>query len=159
MKFKIFLVSILSMFCVFFLTVYFVNSPNKTELQKLKENIEINNINVNARKESYILSEKLVKELNKDIINYFLSGDDGFLMSFSEKNISDINYFKYIMEVNSGEKAIDEVLKSKSFKNFQFFDKNTNSFVDYYYYKGVNFIPATLEITYSNGKIKDSKVY
>lgn len=159
MKVKIFLISLLCIFCVFFITVFYLTTSEKSELEILRESIEINNIQVNAGKESYKLSYEQILTLNDCVKSYFVSDDLGFLTSFNENNISDIEYFKYIMEVNNTGNSVENIMKSNSFWNYQFYDKDKNCFIDYFYYKGPNLIPATLEIVYLNGVVSESKVY
>lgn len=158
MKLRYIIIFILIFVLTFSILLYNKCFSSLSELEQRYEDMEIHNYNMEIVSKNLSRSKELMLKNKEDIFSFFDSNNFDYISAFNEDIISDIDYFRYIVDVNS-QNNLDFVLRENQIRNYQFYDDVNEKYIDYYFYMGEINKPITLEIVYYNGKIIDSNLY
>ncbi len=137
-----------------------------SEIEELREEVELHNYNVSVQEQEYSLNLKTVQSNSENILSY-IKGKEA-MPTFISIGQADLEYFKYIVEATLRQRVEQEkeyynsnvtfesLMDELEIINYQFFDKDTNTFVDYYCFNGNKIV--VFELIYQGGNIKESKI-
>ena len=154
-------------FIVLILGLFLTYGNTVSEIEELQDEVDIYNYNVKVQEQEYAVNMEMVENNSQLILEYLKGYSD--IPNFVGASQSDLEYFKYIIESTlkqqidiyrdyyGDDRTVEDLMRDLEIINYQFFDRNSNTFVDYYSFAGNKVV--VLELIYKSGEIKESKIY
>ena len=161
MKKNIIIFVLLTIF-IFLSLVLYNNNKGMTSLQQMKEDMQIYNYNIEVKQENHELNYEIALGLNEDILKYLKSGE--IVSVLNSYDMSTVEYFKEIIITNSlneehlKNKTVEEILELDLFKNYVFYDVDSDSFIVFFSFSSSANI-VILEIYCNNGIVTSVTIH
>lgn len=137
-----------------------------SEIEELREEVELHNYNIQVQEQEYSLNIEKVKDNSEAIIKYLKGNSE--IPDFVSIGKEDLEYFRYIIEATLRQQVerekeyygsditFESLIQELDVINYQFFDKETNTFIDYYCFDGNKTV--VFELIYQGGNVKESRI-